>query len=463
MSFTVCRPEAFGVSSAGVLRFLDDLERRGLQQHSVCVRRHGEIVLQYTWAPYHEEQPHMLYSLTKGFLSAAAGLALEEGKLSLDTPVLPLLRNDVSSSAAGTEQITVRHLLTMTAGFAPETDRAPGEKENWAERMLSVPLTHEPGSCFHYNSMSSYILSLVIQRAVGEPVVDYLQPRLFDSLGIKKPRWAASPQGGSLGGTGLYLTAEQVSRFGQLLLDNGVYRGQRVLPEAYLREARKPQADSSRHGHGPDWTNGYGYQMWPSLYGRFRADGMNGQVCLAAPDKDAVIAVTAGLPNLASHMEALHAFLNDAFDDAPSPEDIRRSLRERLKTLSEPLPEGRGCLPEALAGAYQNAEGETLILSAEGETLTVQWDGHALCAGRGAYREAVFENPAFLIRTQAPLLQPETYAAAYGLHGKTLDMTTRFLTYSYTRYDRFDFDDAGLTHTQSGVRVDSKKERFVKI
>lgn len=467
MSMTVCRPESAGISSAGVLRFLDALEKKGLQEHAVCVIRHGKVVLQYAWAPYREDEPHMLFSMSKAFTSCAAGIAIREGRLWLDSPVLPLLKDDLAQSLPDSmERITLRHLLTMTSGLSPEGDKVMGDDVNWAERILSFPLVSEPGETFRYHTMASYLLSLVIQRAVGETICDYLTPRLFNKLGISAPRWGISPQGAACGGTGLYLTVHDVALFGQMLLNGGVFNGERILDATFLQEAVRPQADSSTHGIGPDWTGGYGYQFWPSRHGRYRADGMNGQVCLVAPDKNAVIATVSGLPDLNAHMEILHGFLNDAFDAPASGETVQQALRWRLSNLTCPLPEGLAELPDVYEGVYEDENGEHITLCKNGDLLEIQLPDGLFIARRGNYEESSFPNPEFLLRTSSPIppiRQPEPYAAAYGMRANVLDVTIRFLTYSYTRYDHFAFDGSGLVHTQTGLRVTAKNSFFQKL
>ena len=87
-SFPRKDPESLGVSSRGVLGFVDSVERSGLELHSFMLLRHGCVAAEGWWAPFRPELKHMLYSLSKSFTSTAIGLAVMEGRLSVDDPVV---------------------------------------------------------------------------------------------------------------------------------------------------------------------------------------------------------------------------------------------------------------------------------------------------------------------------------------------------------------------------------------
>ena len=80
--------------------------------------------------------------------------------------------------------------------------------------FLRQPVAHPPGTHFIYNNAASFMLSAIVQRLTGLPLVDYLVPRLFGPLGIERPVWDSTPSGVNFGGWGLYLTTEDIARFG---------------------------------------------------------------------------------------------------------------------------------------------------------------------------------------------------------------------------------------------------------
>src|SRR5262245_86116 len=112
-------PEAQGIPSSAIIAFLEQAAKHAQGLHSVMLLRHGLVVAEGWWSPYAPDQPHMLFSLSKSFTSTAVGLAVAEGRLSVDDPVLSFFPEDrpgeVSENLAA---MRVRHLLSMSTGHA---------------------------------------------------------------------------------------------------------------------------------------------------------------------------------------------------------------------------------------------------------------------------------------------------------------------------------------------------------
>ncbi|GGF59352.1 hypothetical protein GCM10010912_00660 [Paenibacillus albidus] len=123
---------------------------------------------------------------------------------------------------------------------------------------------------------------------MGQTVRDYLVPRLFTPLGIENVLWEATPQGYTLGCAGLALSTEELSRFGQLLLQQGAWNGRQLIPSAWIDYVTQKQIGTDATG---DWGQGYGAQFWMCTHGAYRADGAHGQLCLVLPEAEAVIAI----------------------------------------------------------------------------------------------------------------------------------------------------------------------------
>ena len=329
-------PADQGVSSAGLAAFLDALAAApDIELHSLMLLRHGTVVAEGWWAPYRPEQVHLLYSLSKSFTATAAGLAAAEGLLSLDDPVVahfPELADAATSD--WTRAMRVRDLAAMATGHRLDTLEqafrlAPDEP---VRGFLSLPPDAEPGSLFAYNNGATYTLGALVQRVSGQPLTAYLQPRLFDPLGIDPPFWHAHPAGRELGFSGLHLTTEAIARFGQLYLDDGVWQGRRLLPEGWVAEASRlhtPNPDEPN----PDWQQGYGYQLWRSRHG-YRGDGAYGQFCLVLPEQDAVLVTTAQTENMQGILDAVWAHVLPALGTTTPEQD--QALAERLDALALP-------------------------------------------------------------------------------------------------------------------------------
>src|SRR5947208_11010735 len=111
--------------------------------------------------------------------------------------------------------MTVKDLLRMAGGHDVEPKAAPGAGGPSVKTFLAHPVVHQPGTHFQYNTMGTYTLSAIITKVTGQTTLEYLQPRLFQPLGIESPTWDASPEGNSLGGYGLKLRTEDIAKFGQ--------------------------------------------------------------------------------------------------------------------------------------------------------------------------------------------------------------------------------------------------------
>ncbi len=266
--------------------------------------RHGQVVAEGWWEPYAANERHALYSLSKSFTSTAVGLAIADGKLSVDDPVLRFFPEEAPSDpSANLRAMRVRDLLTMSTGHHDEDVRnfPYTSDENVVKNFLARPVSHKPGTFFFYNTPASYMLSAIVQKVTGQPVLEYLRPRLFEPLGITDPTWDASKQGVSLGGFGLSVRTEDIASFGQLYLQKGEWRGKQLVPAAWIDAATARQM-SNGSSPSSDWEQGYGYQFWRSRHGFYRGDGAHGQFCLVLPQYDAVIAITSGTRDMASVM-----------------------------------------------------------------------------------------------------------------------------------------------------------------
>ena len=327
-------PESQGISSAGVLSFVEAADKKIDSMNSFMLVRHGCVVAEGWWAPYNAESPHSLYSLSKSFTSTAVGLAISEGKLSLDDEVLKFFPDDAPAEpSTNLKAMRVSDLLRMSTGQQTEPARKPDEP--WTKTFLAHEVPFKPGTHFLYNTSGTYMLSAIVQKATGTTVLDYLKPRLFEPLGIEHPTWETSPQGISAGGFGLSIRTEDIARFGQLYLQKGKWEGKQIVPESWVAAATARQTSN---GSSPksDWDQGYGYQFWRCRHGAFRGDGAFGQYCIVLPEQDAVIAITSGVIDMQAVLNVVWDDLLPAIKPSPLPANNEASskLVQTLKGLS---------------------------------------------------------------------------------------------------------------------------------
>ena len=390
-------PESQRISSSAVLAFVEAVDKNVQSMHGFMLMRHGHVVAEGWWAPYDAESPHSLFSLSKSFTSTAVGIAIAEGKLSLDDEVLKFFPEDAPAEpSANLKAMRVSDLLRMSTGQQTEPTRNPDQV--WTKVFLAHPVPFKPGTHFMYNTSATYMLSAIVQKATGMTVLDYLRPRLFEPLGIERPTWETSPQGVSTGGYGLSIRTGDIARFGQLYLQKGKWQGKQLVPEAWIEAATARQTSN---GSDPksDWAQGYGYQFWRCRHGAYRGDGAFGQYCVVLPEQDAVIAINGGLKDM-------QAVLNLAWDKllpamqssslAPDEESAGK-LRVALKGLSLRPVEGSAAPASGLGKRYVFTAKDTLLqaisLQSDGKdgpvTLVAQVAGaeHRIVCGRGTWQK----------------------------------------------------------------------------
>lgn len=251
-----------------------------------------------------------IYSGSKTFTSLAVGMCIDEKLLHFDDCVLDFFPEYREIASPGSEKITVKNLLQMSAGkfehflyrYTP-IPGAPGMPKpmpmdawntptDWAAEFFKIPQTAKAGEKFYYANTSPYMCSRLVEAVTGKTMLDYLKPRLFDPMEIYNPFWPTDPCGHTQGWSKLMLNVDEYSRLGQLLLHNGEYKGQRLISEEYVAAMHSDWVDStncalfSDHQH----TAGYGYYVWKCDYkDAYRAEGKYGKLCIVIPSQDLVV------------------------------------------------------------------------------------------------------------------------------------------------------------------------------
>jgi CubicO group peptidase (beta-lactamase class C family) len=386
-------PAAQGVDAFGVHAFLDALEAApGIEPHSLMIMRHGQLVAAGWWAPYTAERLHLLYSLSKSFTATAAALAEAEGLLDFDAPVtsyFPEFEADITDPRS--RAVLVRHVASMASGHRRDTvDEVFGRDVSEPVRQfLLLPPDADPGTVFAYNQPATYTLAAIVQRVTGQSLTAYLRPRLLDPLGIGEVAWRWDRTGRELGFSGLHATTDAIARLGQLYLRDGLWQGERLLPEGWAARASRPRTPTAGvmgDVDRQDWDQGYGYQFWTSRHG-YRGDGAFGQFCLVLPEHDVVIAATSATERMQEYLNLVWKHLLPAFGPEPltGREAADAELRERLGRLALPPAPGRPGPPDrerdwaAAAFASSEAAGPVrsagLTRDADGWTLTLTGEG----------------------------------------------------------------------------------------
>jgi CubicO group peptidase (beta-lactamase class C family) len=255
------------------------------------------------WHPfYHRGDLHTMQSVTKTVTSVVIGIATAHNEFPpLDTPILKFF--DVSKVANLDDRkrrLTIRHLLTMTAGFDWNEDLPYADPNNgssvmeasfdWVQFAIDRPMATEPGTVFRYNSGATQILSHIFRNATGHDIEEYADRHLFAPLGIDRYYWKRTPTGLVDTEGGLYLRSHDLAKIAYLFLKEGMWSGTAIVPPEWVKSSLAPAIDV---GDGVK----YGFKWWLYPYGKsgrlaFGGSGFGGQRPIVVPELDLVMVFT---------------------------------------------------------------------------------------------------------------------------------------------------------------------------
>lgn len=288
--------------------------------HSCLVITNGKCLFDAAVPGYDTGMPHATFSMCKTVTGLAVGMLIDDGRLSLDDKVyrfFPEYTPNVLQTKL--RALTVEHLLSMTSGVTFAEVGAAVETD-YAKSFFESAVKFEPGRAFAYNSMNSYILSAIVCRLTGSTLSAFLAERLWGPLDIRDAYWEVCPKGVEKGGWGLYLSPYSMAKLGQLFLDGGVYRGKRIVSEAWIRHMVTPTGLVPEHVGQFD----YGRHTWVHRAdGSYLFNGMLGQNVWVSPTLRTVVVLTSGETTMFQDGKTLNILLRtlvgrDAVKPRPS-------------------------------------------------------------------------------------------------------------------------------------------------
>lgn len=285
---------------------------------AVVVSRDGETVYE-TYQDSSPEDHHVVFSVTKSVVSTLIGIAIDERLIGgVDATLADLLPTYADQMGRQVATTTLEHLLTMTGGLTAPED-ADSIEFMLSRDPVAEALTHPfepPGVEFVYSNEASHLLAAILVEATGMRVLDYARQELFDPIGIPtEPAdepvatvneqkidkywradtfgWPIDRQQVHLGWGMVKLRTTDMTRFGQLFLDDGVWDDEQVVPAGWVVDATVAQVPT---GVDPDaiGPDGYGYQWWVGEtrgHRTYSAQGFGGQLIQVVPDLGLVIVV----------------------------------------------------------------------------------------------------------------------------------------------------------------------------
>lgn len=290
--WTYGEPADQGMDSASLEAAVEELEALPYIT-SFIVMRHEVIVLERYLHGKQALDSDAVHSSSKSILADVVGLAHEQGHLpDLDQPVaeiLPDYFDDVGDDRK--LEYTVRHLLTMTAGFRwveDETEYSIDDSDDWLQAIVDLPMVADPGTTFEYSTGQTHLASAVLTATTGMSTCEYAHRHLLEPIGITAEHWGRDPQGLFHGGCNLYLTPRELLRFGLLHLRDGDWEGEQIVPSDWIHDT-----EAWHTGFGDGW--GYGYWFWLTrIQGHDVAIawGYGGQLVYLIRDLDLVVVIT---------------------------------------------------------------------------------------------------------------------------------------------------------------------------
>lgn len=282
-------------------KFKERVKAENWNFYSAAIWKDGK---QEVFAFQHHSNCANIYSVSKSITAVAIGLLYDEGKIALDDPIIKYLGDHMPAEHdEKLPRVKIRHLLTQSSGIERgtlfEEDRYSVQDKDWIRHSLARPLPHEPGEHFCYDNANFYMLACIAEIVSGKPLTLYLREKIFDRMGIYEYAWERCPQEHCMGATGFFMNIEGMLKFGRLLLDRGVWEGERLLSEDYIDRAIEVKF--------PDHDN-YGFSF-RRRRGDIYCTGAANQLIYISPERNTVFAAQ-GYNNISKFPEIVDEIIN---------------------------------------------------------------------------------------------------------------------------------------------------------
>lgn len=293
MYFKKTTPEEAGISSKKVLDFLKTLDACGFSTHSILMARGEKLFAEVYYAPFDKDFKHRMYSVSKSFVSAAVGIAADEGLLSLDDPFIQFFPEFKEKADEKMRELTIRDMLRMETGVQRGVNWFPIENEDRTEIYFWKESEKITGTLFDYDSPASQMLCVIVERLTGMPFLDYLKAKALRKIGFSEDSYCLKARGGySFGDSGVMCSAMDLLHFARLILNGGQWNGEQLISREYVNEAVKTQVCNDNKGFTAYDHYGYGYLIWKGPKNRFYFSGMGDQFAVCDPETDMIFVIT---------------------------------------------------------------------------------------------------------------------------------------------------------------------------
>jgi CubicO group peptidase (beta-lactamase class C family) len=425
-----CTPEEQGLDSAKLAEGLQTIREKNINIHSLLIIRNGLVVVDAAFYPYDGKTVHDFASVTKSLITTLIGIAIDQGKLTLDQPMVSFFPGrTVANLDDPKKKITVRHLASMSSGLDSlglEADEGTltemQANKDWIQFALDRKVVSEPGTRFVYDSPGMHLLSAILQQATGMTAFEFARQNLFEPLGIQEVYWQTDAQGFTHGWGDVYIHPRDAAKIGYLWFNKGVWEGKQIVSREWVENSVKTQIKT---GDEED----YGYGWWVlagTTEGEYAAMGRGGQRIQVIPSLNIILVTTGGGFDLDDVMPYLLPSLIDPSKPlSANPEGIKK-LNVALTQIQTPILKPVAPLPD-LARVIS---GKTFIFDANPvqlETLRLDFNDSAEATVLLTFTDHRLSSPSLIGLDGAYRTIPGQYNLPQGLRGYWADEKTFIL------------------------------------
>lgn len=343
-------PAEHGVDPGQLTALSEWLQQAELDVRSLLVVKDGELVFERYTNDLSRDHNYELYSVTKTVASLLAGMLIDEGRIGLDSDIASVIgeyRPDLAEAVADKDGITLHHVLSMSSGLAydfdPEGDPIYYGADDRLELVADTRVDEPAGTSFEYTDVNPVFAAAMLSAAAGRPLEEYAAEKLFAPMGMENYAWQrADKQGLVSTGWGLRLRPVDLAKLGMLLMNDGEWNGEQLVPADWIERMSTPKA-----------VRDFGYYLWlnhivdtePSL----DMMGFKGQFVTTLPEHDAVVVMTGMLPiegglrhakNVRIFRDIVNDFVLPAMDaegiSAEAQPALEAALANSLTSIPEP-------------------------------------------------------------------------------------------------------------------------------
>ena len=337
-------PEAQGIRTKDIIRFVKRLKECGLPMHSILIERHGKLVTELYYTPFDKDTLHRMYSETKSFVSLAIGCLIEEGKLSLQDRICDHFPEYLPGIVhPWLQEMTIEDMLKMETCYDMTVYSKGDPKACWTREFFRAVPTHRPGTVFQYDTSGTHTMGSLVKKLTGKDPLAYLKEKGLSAVGVSdESNILQRPDGEARSGSGLMAKPSDMMKTAILLLRDGYDEesGMQILPKEYVKDATSYQTGIYPNAHE---NTGYGYQFWMLKDNDFMMSGMGMNHTVMLRSKDMAIVCTCdaqGMPAAtAQYLRLFYENIVENVSDEAYPEDpeAQAELEALSKTLSIPV------------------------------------------------------------------------------------------------------------------------------